>query len=45
MLTAPGDQQNVFDQAMSAPAVSLVIAAEVRRPSVAGISFTDASWR
>ena len=45
MLTARGDQQNVFDQAMSARVVTLVLVAEVRRMSVVGISFTDVSWR
>ena len=45
ILTARGDQQNVFDQPMSARVVSLVLVAEVRRPSVARIPFTDASWR
>lgn len=42
MLTAPGDQQNVFDQAMSPRVVSLAHAAEVRRLSVVGDCFTDA---
>ena len=45
MLTAPGDQQNVFDQAMSTRVVSLVHAAEVRRLSAVGNYFTDARWR
>ena len=45
MLTALGDQQNVFDQAMSARVVSLVLVAEVRRTSAVGVAFTDASWR
>ena len=42
MLTAPGDQQKVSDQAMSARVVSLVHAAEVRRLSAVGDCFTDA---
>ena len=45
MLTAPGDQQNVSDQAMSAQVVSLVHAAEVRRRSAVGDCFTDARQR
>ena len=45
LLTALGDQQNVFDPAMPARVVCLVLAAEVRRTSVVGICFTDASWR
>ena len=42
MLTAPGDQRNVSDQAMAARVVSLVHAAEVHRLSAIGDCFADA---
>ena len=45
MLTDLGDQQNVFDQAMSARVVSLVLVAEVRTTSAVGICSTDPSGR